>query len=147
MMAICSLQLLPAQQSSDQTACSITDATVRTFHAAQCIKSAHARHQEIENKEEEEARTKAEKAAAEKSAFERLQEDRRSLPMYEYREMLLEALEQHQILIVTAETGSGKTTQVQPSLQIQMPCRERLQTVERVLWRIMVRFGSVSAWL
>ena len=32
--------------------------------------------------------------------------------MYEYREQLLEAIEKFQVLIVTAETGSGKTTQV-----------------------------------
>ncbi|KAK9798519.1 hypothetical protein WJX73_006705 [Symbiochloris irregularis] len=78
------------------------------FVTAQAI----AGNLEIEDREQEEARAKAEKAAAAKSAFERLQEDRRTLPMYEYREMLLEALEQHQILIVTAETGSGKTTQI-----------------------------------
>ena len=34
--------------------------------------------------------------------------------MYEYREQLLEAIEKFQVLIVTAETGSGKTTQVCP---------------------------------
>ena len=72
--------------------------------------------QELEDKEQEEARAKAEKAQAAKSAFERLQEDRRLLPMFEYRDELLAAIEAHQVLIVTAETGSGKTTQVQLSL-------------------------------
>ena len=71
--------------------------------------------QEIEDKEQEEQRRKEEKATAAKSAFERLQEDRRLLPMYEYREPLLAAVEAHQVLIVTAETGSGKTTQVSGS--------------------------------
>jgi pre-mRNA-splicing factor ATP-dependent RNA helicase DHX16 len=37
---------------------------------------------------------------------------RKSLPVYEYREELLEAIAEHQILIVEAETGSGKTTQL-----------------------------------
>ena len=37
---------------------------------------------------------------------------RKSLPIYEYREQLLEAIKEHQVLIVVAETGSGKTTQL-----------------------------------
>ncbi|WWC66303.1 uncharacterized protein I206_100204 [Kwoniella pini CBS 10737] len=41
-----------------------------------------------------------------------IQETRASLPIYEYREDLLEAIAEHQVLIVVAETGSGKTTQL-----------------------------------
>lgn len=41
-----------------------------------------------------------------------IEETRKSLPMYEYREQLLEAIAQFQVLIVVAETGSGKTTQL-----------------------------------
>ncbi|THH31166.1 hypothetical protein EUX98_g3025 [Antrodiella citrinella] len=37
---------------------------------------------------------------------------RKSLPIYAYREQLLDAIKEHQILIVVAETGSGKTTQL-----------------------------------
>lgn len=37
---------------------------------------------------------------------------RKSLPIYGYREELLEAINDHQILIVVGETGSGKTTQL-----------------------------------
>ncbi|KAH9950558.1 pre-mRNA splicing factor [Amylocystis lapponica] len=37
---------------------------------------------------------------------------RKSLPIYQYREQLLEAIKEHQVLIVVAETGSGKTTQL-----------------------------------
>lgn len=37
---------------------------------------------------------------------------RKSLPIYKYRDEFIEAVNQHQILIVTAETGSGKTTQI-----------------------------------
>ena len=39
--------------------------------------------------------------------------------MYEYRDELLAAIEAHQVLIVVAETGSGKTTQVCP-LRLQL---------------------------
>jgi pre-mRNA-splicing factor ATP-dependent RNA helicase DHX16 len=39
-------------------------------------------------------------------------ETRRSLPIFAYREDLLEAIHEHQVLIVVGETGSGKTTQI-----------------------------------
>ncbi|KAG6372887.1 pre-mRNA splicing factor [Boletus reticuloceps] len=41
-----------------------------------------------------------------------IEETRKSLPVYTYREELLDAIKQHQVLIVVAETGSGKTTQL-----------------------------------
>ncbi|CAN1351274.1 Pre-mRNA-splicing factor ATP-dependent RNA helicase DEAH1 [Linum perenne] len=47
-----------------------------------------------------------------KTGFEKLQEDRKTLPMYHYREELLEAIKNHQVLVIVGETGSGKTTQI-----------------------------------
>lgn len=41
-----------------------------------------------------------------------MQEVRRSLPIFPYREDLLAAIQEHQILIIEGETGSGKTTQI-----------------------------------
>ena len=41
-----------------------------------------------------------------------IEETRKSLPIYAYRENLLEAIENYQILIIEGETGSGKTTQI-----------------------------------
>ncbi|CAG0921614.1 unnamed protein product [Notodromas monacha] len=41
-----------------------------------------------------------------------LQEVRRSLPIYPFRDELLAAIGAHQVLIVEGETGSGKTTQI-----------------------------------
>ncbi|XP_067865713.1 LOW QUALITY PROTEIN: pre-mRNA-splicing factor ATP-dependent RNA helicase DHX16 [Heterodontus francisci] len=41
-----------------------------------------------------------------------LQEVRRSLPVFPYRQDLLAAIAEHQILIIEGETGSGKTTQI-----------------------------------
>lgn len=41
-----------------------------------------------------------------------IEETRKSLPIYTYRKQLLEAIKEHQVLIVVAETGSGKTTQL-----------------------------------
>ncbi|XP_077561883.1 DEAH-box helicase 16 lethal (2) 37Cb isoform X2 [Haemaphysalis longicornis] len=57
-----------------------------------------------------------EEAAPELSEHERrqrsLQETRRSLPIFPFREDLLRAIADHQVLIVEGETGSGKTTQI-----------------------------------
>lgn len=41
-----------------------------------------------------------------------IDEVRKSLPMYAYRDELLEAIEQYQVLVIVGETGSGKTTQL-----------------------------------
>ncbi|KAI6379789.1 hypothetical protein MCOR25_001920 [Pyricularia grisea] len=41
-----------------------------------------------------------------------MQETRKSLPIYVYRDEFLAALEQYQILVIVGETGSGKTTQL-----------------------------------
>ncbi|CAH9057308.1 unnamed protein product [Cuscuta epithymum] len=47
-----------------------------------------------------------------KSAFEKLQADRKTLPIYPYRDELLQAIDKHQVLVIVGETGSGKTTQI-----------------------------------
>lgn len=39
-------------------------------------------------------------------------ETRRSLPVYAYREELLQAINNYEVIIVVGETGSGKTTQI-----------------------------------
>ena len=41
-----------------------------------------------------------------------IDETRRSLPIYQFREEILQAIHEHPVLIVVAETGSGKTTQL-----------------------------------
>ena len=49
--------------------------------------------------------------AAEKKALS-IQETRKTLPIYQYRDEFLAALEQYQVLVIVGETGSGKTTQL-----------------------------------
>ncbi|KAJ6782779.1 hypothetical protein PWT90_04136 [Aphanocladium album] len=49
--------------------------------------------------------------AAEKKALS-IQQTRKSLPIYQYRDEFLAALEQYQVLVIVGETGSGKTTQL-----------------------------------
>ncbi|XP_015869881.3 pre-mRNA-splicing factor ATP-dependent RNA helicase DEAH1 isoform X1 [Ziziphus jujuba] len=46
------------------------------------------------------------------SELEKLQADRKTLPIYPYRDELLKAVEEHQVLVIVGETGSGKTTQI-----------------------------------
>ena len=50
------------------------------------------------------------------SAFDRerlqIKQARESLPVYTYRDKLLEMVRDNQILIIVGETGSGKTTQI-----------------------------------
>ncbi|KAG6037756.1 hypothetical protein E4U41_004785 [Claviceps citrina] len=41
-----------------------------------------------------------------------MKQQRESLPMFAFREQLIKAVQEHQILIVVGETGSGKTTQL-----------------------------------
>ncbi|XP_043706537.1 pre-mRNA-splicing factor ATP-dependent RNA helicase DEAH1 [Telopea speciosissima] len=46
------------------------------------------------------------------SVLQKLQDDRKTLPIYTYREELLQAIHDHQVLVIVGETGSGKTTQI-----------------------------------
>uniref|UniRef100_A0A1I7XSZ9 RNA helicase n=1 Tax=Heterorhabditis bacteriophora TaxID=37862 RepID=A0A1I7XSZ9_HETBA len=41
-----------------------------------------------------------------------IQETRQSLPVYAFRDQFIEAVKEHQVLIIEGETGSGKTTQL-----------------------------------
>ncbi|XP_027338668.1 pre-mRNA-splicing factor ATP-dependent RNA helicase DEAH1-like isoform X2 [Abrus precatorius] len=59
----------------------------------------------------EEMEDSLEKSRA-KSALEALQEERKKLPIYPYRDELLQAVRDHQVLVIVGETGSGKTTQI-----------------------------------
>ncbi|TQB71659.1 Cyclin-dependent kinase catalytic subunit [Monascus purpureus] len=49
--------------------------------------------------------------AAEKKAT-TIEETRKSLPIYQFRDEIIQAVQDHQILIIVGETGSGKTTQI-----------------------------------
>ena len=50
------------------------------------------------------------KAAEAKAAT--IEDTRKSLPIYTFRDDLLKAIEEYQVLIIVGETGSGKTTQI-----------------------------------
>ncbi|KAK3042732.1 hypothetical protein RJ639_000790 [Escallonia herrerae] len=60
---------------------------------------------------EENSSAEFEKSMAE-STFEKLQDDRKTLPVYPYRDSLLQAVHDHQVLVIVGETCSGKMTQI-----------------------------------
>ena len=64
-----------------------------------------------EGMNKEQAFLAAQLDAAEKRALS-MEETRKSLPIYAYRDQFLAAIEEHQILVIVGETGSGKTTQL-----------------------------------
>lgn len=41
-----------------------------------------------------------------------IEETRKSLPIYQYRDSLIQAIHDYQVLVIVGETGSGKTTQL-----------------------------------
>ncbi|KIX93137.1 uncharacterized protein Z520_11194 [Fonsecaea multimorphosa CBS 102226] len=41
-----------------------------------------------------------------------IEETRKSLPIYQFRDQIIQAVKDHQVLIIVGETGSGKTTQL-----------------------------------
>ncbi|KAK7077368.1 putative pre-mRNA-splicing factor ATP-dependent RNA helicase dhx16 [Halocaridina rubra] len=61
------------------------------------------------SEEEEEDQPRLSEAKKKKMTID---EVRKSLPVYPFRGSLLDAIEEHQVLIIEGETGSGKTTQI-----------------------------------
>ncbi|CAI7672926.1 unnamed protein product [Penicillium pancosmium] len=59
----------------------------------------------------EQLRFKEQVDAAEKKAL-TMEETRKSLPIYQFRDQIIQAVHDHQVLIIVGETGSGKTTQI-----------------------------------
>lgn len=51
-----------------------------------------------------------------KSSKMSIREQRESLPIFKFKQKLLQAVKENQMLVVIGETGSGKTTQVKPHL-------------------------------
>ena len=52
------------------------------------------------------------KSRAKRLVFEALQEERKKLPIYSFRDEFIQAVHDHQVLVIVGETGSGKTTQI-----------------------------------
>ncbi|KAK4305688.1 hypothetical protein Pmani_022431 [Petrolisthes manimaculis] len=76
-----------------------------------------------EEEEEEEEQEEPKESEFKKKKM-TIQEVRRSLPVYPFRHSLLAAIEEHQVLIVEGETGSGKTTQIPQYLMEHGYCQD-----------------------
>lgn len=46
----------------------------------------------------------------------KVQRDRESLPIWQYRDRIVEAIRDNQVVIVAGDTGCGKSTQVRTGL-------------------------------
>lgn len=66
----------------------------------------------IDGVQYEDELAEAHDASSANSMLEKLQEDRKLLPIYRFRDDLLQAIKEHQVLVIVGETGSGKTTQI-----------------------------------
>ncbi|OJK03348.1 hypothetical protein ASPACDRAFT_111021 [Aspergillus aculeatus ATCC 16872] len=60
---------------------------------------------------QEQRRLQEQLDAAEKK-IQSMEETRKSLPIYQFRDQIIQAVHDHQVLIIVGETGSGKTTQI-----------------------------------
>lgn len=65
-----------------------------------------------QTKGDRETRELEERISAAERKAQSLEETRKSLPIYQLREELLQAIADHQVIIIVGETGSGKTTQI-----------------------------------
>lgn len=59
-----------------------------------------------------EQREMAERLNAAEAKAKSMEETRKSLPIYQFRQEIIQAVQEHQVLIIVGETGSGKTTQL-----------------------------------
>ncbi|CAN6355319.1 unnamed protein product [Urochloa humidicola] len=76
--------------------------------AVEFVKSAVMAGSEPEDKMDELAEEIEAKAMLQRE----LQDQRKTLPVHKFKDELLKAIAEHQIIIVVGETGSGKTTQI-----------------------------------
>ncbi|KAI9159423.1 Salivary acidic proline-rich phosphoprotein 1/2 [Blastocladiella emersonii ATCC 22665] len=73
----------------------------------------------------------AEQASALKKTKESLLKVRKTLPVYEHRESIVDAVRKHAVVVVVGETGSGKTTQIPQFLHSAGVCKSVAVTQPR----------------
>lgn len=56
-----------------------------------------------------------------------MEEKRKTLPVYQYRQQFLDAVKEYQVLIIVGETGSGKTTQLPQFLYEEGYCKNGMK--------------------
>ena len=46
------------------------------------------------------------------SKLRKVRQDQENLPIYQYKSVIIDAVKQHQVVVVAGDTGCGKSTQV-----------------------------------
>ena len=89
----------------ERDSCPILSSNRQTFFS-------HPKPTQLTSSPHRSCSTQAKKAEEALSEREAMAKDRASLPIYPYREDLIQAVEDHQVVVIVGETGSGKTTQI-----------------------------------
>ena len=58
-----------------------------------------------------------------------IEETRKSLPIFQFKDQIIEAVREHQVLVLVGETGSGKTTQVPQYLHEAGFCKDGMKVL------------------
>ncbi|KAK3724374.1 hypothetical protein LTR37_000998 [Vermiconidia calcicola] len=77
--------------------------------------------------ESQEERLLAQQMLAAERKAKTIEEKRKTLPVYHYRQQFLDAVAEYQVLIVVGETGSGKTTQLPQYLYESGYCKNGMK--------------------
>ena len=81
----------------------------------------------LNNMQSQEERLLAQQLLAAERKAKTIEEKRKTLPVYQYREQFLSAVAEYQILIIVGETGSGKTTQLPQFLYEAGYCKNSMK--------------------
>lgn len=98
-----------ARASATAATASVSDASFVAMNEAEIAKRVAA-HDYVQEKTF--AELQQERAAMLQGQRDRLQQQRRSLPIYQVRSELMQLVRDHRVIIMVGETGSGKTTQL-----------------------------------
>lgn len=75
----------------------------------------------------QEERLMAQQLVAAERKAKTIEEKRKTLPVYQYRQTFLDAVRDYQVIIIVGETGSGKTTQLPQYLYEDGYCKDGLK--------------------
>lgn len=106
------LQKAVIEEGTDEIAVPNADKYEFVFDEEAAVEFTEKDGDQLPEKDAEYEDLLAERLESEEKRVKSIQEMRKLLPVYQYREELLRAIQDNQILIVVGETGSGKTTQL-----------------------------------
>lgn len=67
-----------------------------------------------------------------------IKEQREQLPTFEYKQELVDAIREYNILVIIGETGSGKTTQIPQYILEEMPEVKKIGVTQPRLVHVLV---------